>query len=86
MPDMATLLQQGADKAWFFIPSTILMGTLHGMEPGHSKTMMAALSMRPASRPWSGFGLLAAKAPYASGLLIMLVGLWVGWHGWSALA
>jgi nickel/cobalt exporter len=47
---------------------------------------LAALSMRHASRRWSGFGELAAKAPYASGLLIMLVGLWVGWHGWSALA
>ena len=47
---------------------------------------LAALSMRHASRRWSGFGQLAAKAPYASGLLIMLVGLWVGWHGWSALA
>ncbi|MRE26914.1 HoxN/HupN/NixA family nickel/cobalt transporter, partial [Klebsiella quasipneumoniae] len=28
--------------AWFFIPSAILLGALHGLEPGHSKTMMAA--------------------------------------------
>lgn len=34
------LLQQG--NAWFFIPSAILLGALHGLEPGHSKTMMAA--------------------------------------------
>ena len=27
---------------WFFIPSAILLGALHGLEPGHSKTMMAA--------------------------------------------
>jgi len=47
---------------------------------------LAALSMRQASRRWSGFGELAAKAPYASGILIMAVGLWVGWHGWRALA
>ena len=25
-----------------FIPSAILLGALHGLEPGHSKTMMAA--------------------------------------------
>jgi nickel/cobalt transporter (NicO) family protein len=47
--------------------------------------VLAALSLRQASRRWSGFGELAAKAPYASGLLIMPVGMWVGWHGWGAL-
>ncbi|MGX9994921.1 nickel/cobalt efflux protein RcnA [Vibrio sp. JZG120] len=38
--DFVTLLQQG--NGWFFIPSAILLGALHGLEPGHSKTMMAA--------------------------------------------
>ncbi|HAV9167944.1 TPA: nickel/cobalt efflux protein RcnA [Escherichia coli] len=38
--EFTTLLQQG--NAWFFIPSAILLGALHGLEPGHSKTMMAA--------------------------------------------
>ncbi len=42
MLDFATLLQQGANNAWLFIPSAILLGALHGLEPGHSKTMMAA--------------------------------------------
>lgn len=36
------LLQQGAAHAWLFVPSAILLGALHGLEPGHSKTMMAA--------------------------------------------
>lgn len=36
------LIQQGAGNAWLFIPSAILLGALHGLEPGHSKTMMAA--------------------------------------------
>ncbi|MFP2137511.1 nickel/cobalt efflux protein RcnA [Escherichia marmotae] len=40
MTEFTTLLQQG--NAWFFIPSAILLGVLHGLEPGHSKTMMAA--------------------------------------------
>ena len=40
MTDFATLLQGG--NAWLFIPSAILLGALHGLEPGHSKTMMAA--------------------------------------------
>lgn len=42
MPSFAELLQQGSGHAWLFIPSAILLGALHGLEPGHSKTMMAA--------------------------------------------
>ncbi|QIG08765.1 hypothetical protein GTK64_06065 [Escherichia coli] len=40
MTEFTTLLQQG--NAWFFIPSAILLGALHGLEPGHSKTMVAS--------------------------------------------
>ena len=29
-------------NAWLFIPAAIALGALHGLEPGHSKTMMAA--------------------------------------------
>jgi nickel/cobalt transporter (NicO) family protein len=34
--------QQGTLHAWLYIPAAILLGALHGLEPGHSKTMMAA--------------------------------------------
>jgi nickel/cobalt transporter (NicO) family protein len=36
------LVQQGTVHAWFYIPTAMLLGALHGLEPGHSKTMMAA--------------------------------------------
>jgi nickel/cobalt exporter len=36
------LLQQGVTNAWFFVPTAVLLGALHGLEPGHSKTLMAA--------------------------------------------
>src|SRR5881396_2406399 len=42
MPNFAELLQQGGTHAWLYFPSAILLGALHGLEPGHSKTMMAA--------------------------------------------
>src|ERR1700704_6429076 len=42
MPDFLHALQSGAANLWFFIPTAILLGALHGLEPGHSKTMMAA--------------------------------------------
>lgn len=42
MPSFHDLLSQGATHAWLYIPIAILLGALHGLEPGHSKTMMAA--------------------------------------------
>ena len=42
MPDFLHALQNGAANLWIFIPTAILLGALHGLEPGHSKTMMAA--------------------------------------------
>ena len=42
MPSLAELIQQGSTNLWVFIPTAILLGALHGLEPGHSKTMMAS--------------------------------------------
>jgi nickel/cobalt exporter len=42
MPDFFQALQNGGTSLWLFIPTAILLGALHGLEPGHSKTMMAA--------------------------------------------
>jgi len=42
MNEFAQMLQQGNSGVWWFIPSAIALGALHGLEPGHSKTMMAA--------------------------------------------
>src|SRR3981189_3124477 len=42
MTSFQELLQQSSAHAWLFVPSAILLGALHGLEPGHSKTMMAA--------------------------------------------
>lgn len=40
--DFSHLLSQSEGHAWLFIPTAIVLGALHGLEPGHSKTMMAA--------------------------------------------
>jgi len=42
MNEFTQMLQQGNSSVWWFIPSAIALGALHGLEPGHSKTMMAA--------------------------------------------
>ena len=36
--DFSQLLQQGTAHAWLYIPVAILLGALHGLEPGHSKS------------------------------------------------
>jgi len=46
---------------------------------------LAALSVKHASKHWGGFGDFARKAPYLSGVLIVLVGLYVGYQGLHAL-
>jgi nickel/cobalt transporter (NicO) family protein len=42
MNDFLHAVQTGSTSLWLFIPAAILLGALHGLEPGHSKTMMAA--------------------------------------------
>src|ERR1700676_5088433 len=42
LTDFSQALAQGTAHAWLFIPTAVLLGALHGLEPGHSKTMMAA--------------------------------------------
>jgi nickel/cobalt exporter len=41
MPDIAEILRAGGN-GWVYLPVAVLLGALHGLEPGHSKTMMAA--------------------------------------------
>ena len=41
MPDIAEILRAGGN-GWLYLPFAVLLGALHGLEPGHSKTMMAA--------------------------------------------
>jgi len=36
------LVRQGSLQAWVYLPAALLLGALHGLEPGHAKTMMAA--------------------------------------------
>lgn len=42
MNSFTELASQGSANAWLFVPSAIVLGALHGLEPGHSKTMTAA--------------------------------------------
>ena len=80
MTDFATLLQQGAANAWLFIPSAILLGALHGLEPGHSKTMMAAfiIAIRGTVAQAVMLGLSATLSHTAIVWAVALIGLHFG--------
>src|SRR5271155_2430826 len=42
MDHFQQLAREGTLHGWVYLPTALLLGALHGLEPGHSKTMMAA--------------------------------------------
>jgi nickel/cobalt transporter (NicO) family protein len=42
MPDIAAIIQAGGSNPWLYLPLAILLGALHALEPGHSKSLMTA--------------------------------------------
>jgi nickel/cobalt exporter len=45
----------------------------------------AAISVQQAAKRWSGFNTLARKAPYFSSVLIAMVGVYMGIHGYMGI-
>ena len=83
MTAFTTLLQQG--NAWLFVPSAILLGALHGLEPGHSKTMMAAfiVAIRGTLTQAVLLGLSATVSHTAVVWAVAMAGLYFG-RNWNA--
>lgn len=82
MSSFAELLQQGAAQAWLYFPSAILLGALHGLEPGHSKTMMAAfiVAIRGTVKQAVLLGLAATLSHTAVVWLVAMAGMYLGQH------
>jgi ABC-type nickel/cobalt efflux system permease component RcnA len=80
MIDFSSMLQQGSGSAWLFVPSAIALGALHGLEPGHSKTMMAAfiIAVRGTVAQAVLLGLSATVSHTAVVWALALVGLYYG--------
>ena len=77
MASFEELIQHGAASAWLFIPTAVMLGALHGLEPGHSKTMMAAfiVSIRGTVRQALLLGLAATVSHTAIIWILAFVGL-----------
>lgn len=50
MQSFTDLIQQSSARAWLFIPSAILLGAFHLLEPVTRKTMLAAFISPSAAR------------------------------------
>ena len=87
MTSFTELLQQGVTHAWLFIPTAILLGALHGLEPGHSKAMMAAfiIAVRGTVRQAVLLGICATLSHTVIVRVIALGGLYLGINGWLHL-
>ncbi|MBB5037556.1 HoxN/HupN/NixA family nickel/cobalt transporter [Prosthecobacter dejongeii] len=72
MTDITQLIQSGSAHVWFYIPVAILLGALHGLEPGHSKTMMAAFIIAIRGTVWQA-ALLGLSAAISHSLLIWVL-------------
>ncbi|WP_374443344.1 nickel/cobalt efflux transporter [Stella sp.] len=79
MSGFAELIRQGSLQAWLFVPSAILLGALHGLEPGHSKTMMAAfiVAIRGTVRQAAMLGIAATVSHTLVVWVIALGGLYL---------
>lgn len=80
MPDIAAIITQGSSNPWIFLPAAVLLGALHALEPGHSKSLMAAFIV--AIRGTVGQAvLLGVSAAIGHSLIVWLlayVGLSIG--------
>jgi nickel/cobalt exporter len=72
MPPIAELIQQGSTHLWLFIPTAILIGALHGLEPGHSKTLMAAFVVAIKGTPGQA-ALLGLCAALSHSIVVWLI-------------
>jgi nickel/cobalt transporter (NicO) family protein len=71
------LLQPGAAAGWLLLPCALVLCVLHGLEPGHSKTMMTAF-------------IIAVRGTVSQAVLLGLAAtvshtsvVWVWPYGWE---
>ena len=70
MPSFNEYIAQG--NGWLFFPMAVLLGALHGLEPGHSKTMMTAFIVAIRGTVWQAF-LLGVSATISHTAIIWIL-------------
>ena len=78
--DIAAIVEMGVANPWLYLPFAILLGALHALEPGHSKSMMAAFIVATRGTPAQA-ALLGGSAAIGHTLVVWALaalGLYVG--------
>lgn len=80
MPDIVTIIQGGAANPWVYLPAALTLGALHALEPGHSKSLMAAfiVAIRGTVRQAALLGVSAAIGHTIVVWGLALLGLYLG--------
>jgi len=80
LPDLAELIRTGNALPWVYVPTALVLGALHGLEPGHSKSMMAAfvVAIKGTLSQAILLGLSAALAHSFTVGCLALLGLYLG--------
>jgi len=80
MPDIISLVQTHGANPWAYLPLAVLLGALHALEPGHSKSMMAAFVVATRGTAAQA-ALLGGSAALGHTLVVWALaaaGLWLG--------
>ena len=80
MPDIISLVQTHGANPWAYLPLAVLLGALHALEPGHSKSMMAAFVVATRGTAAQA-ALLGGSAAVGHTLVVWALaaaGLWLG--------
>jgi len=72
--DLISLIQDGSTSFAYLAAVGLTLGALHGLEPGHSKTMMAAFVVAVRGTPFQA-GLLGVSAALSHSLVVWVLAL-----------
>lgn len=80
MPDIASIIAAGASNPWLYLPAAVLLGALHAMEPGHSKSLMAGflVAVRGNAAQAVLLGVSAATGHTLVVWALVIAALWLG--------
>ncbi|MEM9278295.1 MAG: nickel/cobalt efflux transporter [Pseudomonadota bacterium] len=70
--EIASLIQDGSVNPFFLFAVSMLIGALHGLEPGHSKTMIAAYIIAIKGSVFQSF-LLGVSAAFSHSIIVWIL-------------
>jgi nickel/cobalt exporter len=80
IPDIAQIIAANVSNPWLYLPAAVLLGALHALEPGHSKSIMAAfvVATRGTVPQAALLGLSAAVGHTIVVWALVLLAQWIG--------